>query len=293
MKDAGIQPLKWLTYGGIVVLGFMFRSELIPETVRLFEAAVGVWNGLDRAVFAFNSLVSGWTVSVDAVMWFIPLAAVLDKRLQHRLIVGITFMHAICGYLGLYVVAQGEALVQIKFVIIFLCTIGGMYFIVNGLKGDEESDFHEQARKLAVGLWTLTAALLLLAVSNDEFFAVLQRYQWMLAQGWDHTVMALNIFVSMCVLYGILYVVRFLLDLGHTLEWIADREDGAMFCVFSLIMYYMVRAWLQNYFGYTPWEIPYTGIAPDLLIVGFVLVFFLKKFFESNDEEGTPDESAA
>ena len=58
-----------------------------------------------------------------------------------------------------------------------------------------------------------------------------------------------------------------------------------MFIVFSLIMYYLARGVIQNGFGYNPYEIPYTGIAPELLVLGFALTWLLSKALENEKFE--------
>jgi uncharacterized membrane protein YhdT len=164
--------------------------------------------------------------------------------------------HTLFGYLGLGANMFGQyesrQLGWSIWPILGVATVLGMRFIVDGQSGDEEDD--STAEKLTAGLFSLVALTLYYNVSVDEFFAVLQRYQWMKAQGWDHATMALNIGLSMVILWCILALVQHFAGSSQWLhDWCEVHGDRAMFVVFSLIMYYMVRGILQNGLGYEPW----------------------------------------
>ena len=95
--------------------------------------------------------------------------------------------------------------------------------------------------------------------------------------------MAVNIGFSMVVLFLILSSVALLLLIAKPVtDWIHDQGDKTMFVVFSLIMYYLVRGIAQNGLGYTPWEIRYTGIAPELLVLGFALTWAFKQLLQTD-----------
>lgn len=236
------------------------------------------------SIFTTNMLKAGWMVSVDAALFIVPLSAaatlVSNQARLRAIVLLITLAHTVFGYLGLgvHVFGQYESgqLGWSIWPILGVATLLGLRFIVDGLSGEEEDD--GAVEKLAAGLLSLVALTLYYNVSVDEFFAVLQRYQWMKAQGWDHATMALNIGLSMVVLWCILALVQHFAGSSLWLhDWCEKHGDRAMFVVFSLIMYYMVRGILQNGLGYEPWQDKYTGLAPSMLVVGFILTWLLKQ----------------
>ena len=237
----------------------------------------------ETLVFVFNTWKAGAMVTVDAAIFMVAVAMLIEQSKRHMMVILITLAHAFYGFLGLIILSFESQVTGFSIAsVIGISGYLGVCFIVDGMNGDDGDDPSDIAVKLALGLFTIAAFGLYSSVSIDELFAVLQRYQWMAAQGWNDPVKALNIAASMVVLYGLLNLVLLSLESGKKLSWIEDNEDTAMFIVFSLIMYYIVRAVVQNGLGYVPYlEDPITGIAWELLAVGFILttvLSFLMKF---------------
>ena len=240
-----------------------------------------MWESLvpqgDLAVFTWNTLLSGWMVSVDAAIFMVAVLMPVEPAKHWSVVILIVLAHALYGFLGLSILSAEMAFMKMSIWIVIAATsVLGLRFIVEGLDGDEEGEPGADARVLNAAVLGASALGLYSGVSIDELFAVLQRYQWMEAQGWTDTVKAANIGLSMIVLFGILGCVKIALEKAMPTSWIERYADAMMFVVFSLIMYYIVRAIVQNGFGYIPMEIPYTGIAWELLIVGFVTTWLLQ-----------------
>ena len=230
----------------------------------------------DYPVFLTTLILAGWMVAVDACIFEIAVLPFVEKKFWLPIIVLITFVHAIAGYLGLGILATGAATGVTLWIMLLVTSWGGLRFIVAGRLDDDDDDPKDSAMKLAAGILTMAAFFMFWSVSYDEFFAVWQRFQWMLAQEWNVAAMAVNIGFSMIVLFLVqCLVVLCLLVFKPFTKWIHDRGDHMMFIVFSLLMYYMVRGIMQNGLGYNPYEIPYTGLAPDLVILGFGLTWLL------------------
>lgn len=236
------------------------------------------------AVFVFNMFKAGFMVSVDAAIFMVAVLLLIEPKLRWLVVILITVAHTFYGFLGL-----GAEMLLFDagiIVVIIITSYIGLRFIIEGLNEADDGDPEDDARKInKLGIFSLSAIALYSAVSIDELFAVLQRYQWMEAQGWSDGIKAANIATSMVVLFGILSAVKIALEKGVSLSWIERHGDEAMFVVFSLIMYYIVRGIVQNAMGYEPIDIwlltEYTGLAPELVIVGFVLTWILKKSLEN------------
>lgn len=237
----------------------------------------------DYSIFLFTLIIAGWMVAVDACLFEIAVLPFVPKRYWLPIIVLITIVHAFAGYLGLGILVTGLATGVTLWIMLLVTSWGGLRFIVSGRLADDEDDPDDMAKKLAAGIFTIAAFFMFWSVSYDEFFAVWQRFQWMLAQGWNEAAMAVNIGLSMVVLFlAQCLVILGLLIFKPLTRWIHNKGDHMMFIVFSLLMYYMVRGVMQNGLGYDPYEIPYTGIAPDLLVLGFILTWMLSKALMNN-----------
>lgn len=237
------------------------------------------------ATFIFNMFKAGLMVSVDAAVFMVAVILLIDAKYRWAVVFFITIAHAIYGYLGLSVMAG--ILTPFMGISIVLASAGylGIRFVIQGLIADEEGNPYIQAAIINAGLLSLMAIGLYSGVSIDEFFVVLQRYQWMDAQaGWNHWVMIANIGASMLVLFGILSAVLIFMERGHKFEWVEKHSDEAMFVVYSLIVYYIFRGVVQNGLGYEPIEIwlltDLTGLAPELVIIGFFITWLLKIFLK-------------
>jgi hypothetical protein len=256
-----------------------FIYSIVQQTLDALGGSIP--NG-DLPTFVTTFFLAGWMVSADAAIFMIAVLPLVAKRLWLPIAFVITLTHAVAGYLGLGLLMLGLSAGATLWMLLAATTYGGLHFIAGGLSGDDEDDPNDMAQNLVIGILTMAAIVMFWNVSFDEFFAVLQRYQWMVAQGWDHTAMAISIGFSMVVLFGILCLVTLMLVVAKPVtDWIHDQGDKTMFVVFSLIMYYLVRGIVQNGLGYTPWEIPYTGIAPELLIAGFGLTWGFKHLLET------------
>lgn len=238
----------------------------------------------DLPVFAWNTILSGWMVSVDAAIFMVAVLMLIAKDKRWPVVFMIVLAHAAYGFLGLGLLSLEDNLLNVGlWVVIGATSFVGLRFVIEGLDGDEDGEPADDAKVLNLGVISLAALGLYSGVSIDELFAVLQRYQWMEAQGWDDSVKAANIGLSMIVLFAILGAVKIALEKAVSLEWVEKHGDTMMFVVFSLITYYIVRAVVQNGLGYVPMEIPFTGIAWELLIVGFVLTGLLKFLMEKSN----------
>lgn len=253
-------------------------ERLYPITQYVLELTGGQIPAGEMVTFVFTYALAGWMVSVDANLFLIAVLPLISKWLWFPVIILITVTHAIAGYLGLGLLVTGITIGATLWVMLGLTSWGGLRFIVAGLGAEDDDDHFHMAKKLIAGLFTIAAFALFWNVSYDEFFAVWQRFQWMVARGWNDAAMAVNIGFSMVVLLLIQSTVAVcLLIFKPVTDWFHERGDIMMFIVFGLLMYYLVRGWAQNGFGYIPWEIPYSGIAPDLLFAGFVLTWLLHK----------------
>ena len=232
----------------------------------------------DIETFILNYNLAGVTVAIDAIILLIVLLPLLPKKTWLPIITLITLTHALAGYAGLGLMLFGAGTgIGIWAILIFSFWMCG-HFIVKGMTDDDGEDPSDIAKKLASGLFTFAAFSLFYSVSNDEFFAVLQRYQWMGAQEWDSMAMAVNIGLSMVVLQLIQMGIALSLIVFKPLTNLVTRHgDHAMFFVFSYIMYFMVRGFWQNGLGFEPYELGWTGIAPTLLTVGIILTWLLQK----------------
>lgn len=251
------------------------------------EKTGGVIPDGDNPVFALTTWVAGWSVSVDAIIMEAVVLPLVPKKLWLPIIFLITMTHAFAGYLGLAVLTIGEMLgITLGFLLVFTCYMG-LKFIIGCLISDEEEEPDVMKNILLSGIFAFAAFVLYWEVSFDEFFMVLQRFQWMVSQGWNEIAMAVNIGLSMIVLFLLQCVALVLLLVCKPFtRWVNDHGDYAMFVVFSLIMYYLVRGVIQNGLElYVPYEIPYTGISPELLTLGFVLTWFLQKVLENKTVE--------
>lgn len=234
----------------------------------------------DMPVFATTVLIAGWSVSVDANLWLLATLPFLPKRYWAPVIILITLTHTFAGYLGLGVMAVGLSMAASVWLILGPTSWFGLRFIGGGLAEGEGDDAEDMARKVTLGLLSAAAFLLYWAVSYDEFFMVLQRFWWMVNQGWDYLVQAVLIGLSMASLLPFLLFAPLIhLAFPGLASWMEKHGAVVMFAVFSLIMYYLVRGIAQTGLGYEPWEVPYTGIAPDLLFAGFVLTGLYKLGF--------------
>ncbi len=237
------------------------------------------------SVFVFNFLKAGWMVSVDAAIFMVAVIMLVRPEKRLLVVVFITLAHTFYGYLGLAVLSAEKIFLEGGLPLIIAGTsFIGLRFIIEGLDEDDEGEPADDAHKINLGVLSLSAIALYSAVSIDELFAVLQRYQWMEAQGWNDVTKALNIGASMLVLFILLLTVKWTLEREISLNWIEENGDKAMFIVFSLIMYYIVRGIVQNGMEYEPIEIwfvtEHTGLAPELLVLGFILTIVLKKALE-------------
>lgn len=238
----------------------------------------------DIPVFATTVLVAGWSVSVDASLWLILVLPFLPKRYWIPVVILITLTHAFAGYLGFAFMVFGLMTAFSIWLVLGPTAWAGLRFIAVGLLGEDEDDARDMANKVIAGLLTAAAFILYWAVSYDEFFMVLQRFLWMLVQGWNYVAQAVLIALSMVALAGfMMLVVIFYLAFPRAAEWVEERGDSMMYVVFSLIMYYLVRGVVQNGLGYVPWEIPYTGIAPDLLAAGFIITWAFSALLNNSD----------
>lgn len=216
-------------------------------------------------------------VAVDAAIFMVAVLMMVNPAKRWAVVTMIVLAHAFYGFLGLGILSMETQFVHLSFwIVIIFCSYIGLRFNIEGLDGDEDGDPENDAKVLNLAVVGFASLGLYSAVSIDELFAVLQRYQWMEAQGWSDSVKAGNIGLSMVVLFAILGAVKIALEKALPTDWIERHGDLMMFIVFSLIMYYIVRAVVQNGLGYIPMEIPYTGIAWELLIVGFVLTKLLQ-----------------
>lgn len=252
----------------------------------MFEITVSSW-----AVFVSNFLIGGWMVSVDAALFLAVALAFIKPERRLGVVTMITLAHAVYGFLGLGVMALGAELSSAMkigvWAIIAFSSFLGLRFITEGLGEEESEENHaEHGNILNHSLFSLSALSLYTAVSIDELFAVTQKYQWMLTQGWNHGTMAANIAASMVMLFIFLGASSWLIERSEGFAaWLEEHGEQGMFIVFSLIMYYLVRGVVQNGLGYHPWEIPFTGIAPELLPMGFVLTWFLQKILADDSRE--------
>lgn len=261
-----------------------FIYSIVQQTLDAFGGSIPAG---DIPVFVTTFFLAGWMVSADAALFQIAVLPHVPKRKWLPIIFLITMTHAVAGYLGLGMLMMGLAFGATLWIMLSITTFGGLHFIGGGLSENDEDDPFDMAKKLIAGILTFAAIWLFWGVSFDELFAVLQRYQWMVAQTWNHAAMAVSIGFSMVVLFGILCgVAIFLLIAKPLTDWIHDQGDKTMFVVFSLIMYYLVRGIVQNGLGYTPFEIPYTGIAPELLALGFALTWGFKRLLETEKAGG-------
>lgn len=239
-------------------------------------------------VFISNFLIGGWMVSVDAALFLAVAIAFVSPSRRLGVVIMITLAHAFYGFLGLGILMASRGATEMLGLGIWIIIAGtsylGLRFIIEGLNDEEGDDDHEKHGAVLNHSLISTAALALYTtVSIDELFAVMQKYQWMITQGWNHGTMALNIAASMVVLFGLLWLAWKMIERSEQfVAWLNQHGDRAMFIVFSLIMYYLVRGVVQNGLGYEPWEIPFTGIAPELLPVGFFLTWLLQWLLENN-----------
>jgi hypothetical protein len=235
----------------------------------------------DMPVFINNFFLSGLMVWADAAIFLVAAMLLVKPGRRFAVITLIVLAHAIYGFLGLLILSAEMTYVKLSIgIVIAITSYAGLRFITEGLDGDDEGSPRDDARIINLGIFSFSALALYSAVSIDELFAVLQRYQWMEAQGWNDAVKAANIGASMVVLFGLLWFVKWALEKGISLAWLKKHDDKAMFIVFGLVMYYIVRGIVQNGLGYVPLEIPLTGIAPELLLVGFVLTWGLKQLLK-------------
>lgn len=231
----------------------------------------------DLPVFFWNTLLSGWMVSVDAAIFMVAVLLMVKPAKRWSVVAMIVLAHAFYGFLGLGLLSLEKNLLDISlWLVIAVTSVVGLRFSVEGLDGDEDGEPADDAKVLNFGVLTMAALGLYSGVSIDELFAVLQRYQWMEAQGWSDAVKASNIGLSMVVLFVLLGAVKIALERALPTSWIEKHGDTMMFIVFSLIIYYIVRAIVQNGLGYVPWQDPITGIAWELFAIGFVLTGLLK-----------------
>lgn len=233
-------------------------------------------------VFVFNFLKAGWMVSIDAAIFMVAVIMLVKPEKRLLVVIFITLAHTLYGYLGLIILSTEKVFLASGLpLIIAITSVIGLRFIIEGLDEDDKGEPSDDAAKINLGVLSLPAIALYSAVSIDELFAVLQRYQWMEAQDWDDITKAINIGASMLVLFILLLAVKWALEREISLNWIDKHGNRAMFIVFSLIMYYVVRGILQNGMGYEPIEIwfitEYTGLAPELLVSGFLLTVILKR----------------
>ena len=274
--------LSSLTYYPLLALEFLREKAYVVIEYCLNLTGGQIPEG-DYPIFLTTLVIAGWMVAVDACIFEVAVLPFIKKRLWLPVIILITIVHAVAGYLGLGMLIAGIATGATLWVMLFVTSWGGLRFIVSGAAGDDDDNPNDMAKKLAAGLFTLTAFFLYWGVSYDEFFAVWQRFQWMVAQKWNEAAMAVNIGLSMIVLFAAqCLVILGLLVFKPFTNWIQNKADHMMFVVFSLLMYYMVRGIMQNGLGYDPYEIPYTGIAPDLLIAGFVLMAFFMRALKNS-----------
>ena len=252
-------------------------SEVL-ETFRSFLEQLGLAIPYgDMPVFLNNMFVSGVSVWVDAALFFAAslLMVAPDKRWQVVLLIVVA--HALYGFLGLLLLSLEKSYLDwSQGIVIAFTSYFGLRFITEGLDGDEEGSPEDDAHAINLAIIGVTALSVYSGVSIDELFMVLQRSQWMVAQGWDTAVQAANIAGSMVVLFALLGAVKWALEKELPMSWLQKHGDHLMFCVFGLMMYYIVRAIAQNGFGFIPREIPYTGIAWELMILGFVLTWLLR-----------------
>jgi hypothetical protein len=196
---------------------------------------------------------------------------------MRKIVILITLAHAFHGFMGLTLEAVGKSKSDFYgisvWVMIGLTVFAGLHFNIGGQSDDDEVDHSKVAAMLMASLYSAAAIFFFNSVSFDELFAVLQRFQWMMSLGWSIELMALNIALSMVVLWCILASLELLMEhKGESLStWAENHGEALMFCVFSIIMYYMVRAVAQNGLGYQPIQDPITGISPELLAAGFAL----------------------
>ncbi len=226
-------------------------------------------------------------VSVDALLFLAVALVFVKPERRLKVVLMIVLAHWMYGTLGLVIMLLGGVFSSLAHIstwfMIVVSSVLGLGFITKGLQDEEGGDDHE-AHGVILNESLISAASLMLYhnVSVDEFFSVMQKVQWMAAQGWDGWVMFANIVASMVILLLILVVgSKLIMSSEAFVAWVTRNGELSMFFVFSFIMYYMVRGIVQNGFGHHPDEIPFTGIAYKLLFVGFALTYAYRAFLQT------------
>ena len=173
----------------------MFTENLVVFLVTFFTGGVLVWADLSLEM---------------AAVW-----GVITIFARQKLAFWGTLSHALCGALGLIVFYFGGVhfAKEIGGFFILAAAYLGLSFTIHGLQSDDDEEEPPIIKALSRGGFKVVM-LALLPVSIDQYYAILQKTQWMQVKGWSIDLIILNFVLSMVVLYVMLKITSYSLNRG-------------------------------------------------------------------------------